>query len=201
MTDESIVSQMPDSTITITKEGDKLIIVRKPVLPTFRKQFFGCFMAILYVVFFTSMICGFIYSTGNEKAAVTLLFVISIISFAVILLAIRDKLRNRKSAHSPDYDVEILTFDVNQFVAQYHGMVSSFSYRFDTRLFLRYNALRIIQDTERTDVFIPCNPLDDYVSQEFYWGFYCIVGINKTDAEQILVKLKEHFETVEAFEK
>ena len=186
---------MAGTTITIANEGDKLIIVRKPVLPTRRERLCGCGCQILVVVFAVGALLGWGISV-HEDAFYAALLAIIITAIVVGISIIRNRYRNPKPVHPPDYDDEVLTFDTNQFEVRYRGVVHAFSYRFDTRPVLRQNTYSTYEE-----VIIPCNPLYDHVPEQFRWGFYCIWAVDNCDAEHIFLKLKEHLESVKSLEK
>ena len=187
---------MSGTMITISNEGDKLIIARKPALPTQREKLFGCGCQILVVVLpLFAMGIGF-FNSGNEDLFITFLIVAGIIAVVLIILIIRDKFRHLKPIHPPDYENEIHTFDTNQFEVQHRGEMHAFSYRFETRPVLRQSTYSTYKE-----VIIPCNPLYDHVPKQFRWGFYCIWSLDSGDAERIFESLKEHLEKVKSLGK
>ena len=183
---------MAGSTITIFRKDDKLVVVREPILPTWQEKNCGCFVLILVAVSaFIVMGIGF-FNSGNEDLFYTFLIVVGIVSLIIAILVVRDRFRNRrKPVHPPDYDHEILTFDPNKFVLQHRGMVNSFSYRLDAKPVLRHSPY-----SEHIGIIIPCKPLDDRVPDTFDGGYYHMEWLDSNDAEQILVHLKEHLESI-----
>ena len=192
----------PTSTVTISKEDGKLVIVRKPVLRTRRETFFGCFWPILIfvaiMVFSLTMSFFHILRNSGKEEADAFLLIISVVIFAIlvgiIVLVIFDKQRKHNFVHPPDYDDEVLTFDTDKFMVKYHGMVSVFSYRRDARPVLRHCCYL----PESAEVSIPCHPLGDHVSDDFHWGYYDMAYVDRTNAERILAAMKEHFEMIQA---
>jgi len=194
------MSYNPKSIVTISREDDKLVVARKPVRRTRRQKFFGCFWPILIFVLLIDMVFGFLISSVGVKEAVGFLLVVGIITFAVIILAIRDNLR-RWSIIPPDYNDEILTFDADKFVVQHYGMVSSFSYRFDIKPVLRHTSYPsydpVITYPEHVDFIIPSLPMDDYVPPDYHLGYYAMSYLDITDAERIFATFKEYLEIVQ----
>ena len=182
------------STVTITREGGKLVVVRKPVLETPktpREKFFGCFLPILivvcFVIFSLAMSFNHIYSTEGKEAAYAFLIVITgiptAILFSVTILVVRDKLKRQTINHPPDYDHEILTFGVDKFVVKYRGMTFAFSYRQDARPLLRQSPHSTWP--KYVDVVIPCTPLGDIVPADFHWGHYEMPSVEIINAKRI----------------
>jgi hypothetical protein len=192
----------PTSTVTISREDGKLVIARKPVLPTRRQKFFGCFWPILIVVclgvFCLVMSFNHIYRTDGKEEAYGFLIVVAVATTAILVaittLVMRDKLRRQSVVLPPDYEDEILTFGTDKFVIQYQGMISWFSYRLDDRPVLRRCPYSSSQ--KHVDFVIPCSPLGDYVPSDFHLGYYVMSYIELTDAKRILVAFKEHLEAI-----
>ena len=190
------------STVTISREDGKLVIVRKPVVPTRRQKFFGCFWPILIVVclgvFCLVMSFNHISRTESKEEAYGFLIVIVgaavAFVFAITMLIIRDNHRRQSVAHPPDYDDEILTFGTDKFVVQYQGMITWFSYRLDERPVLRQ--CEYSSSLKHVDFAIPCSPLGDFVPSDYHLGYYVMSYIELTDAKQILAAFKEYLETI-----
>ena len=194
------MSYKPTSTITISKEDGKLVIVKKPIVQTWRERYGGCLLGILifvaFLVFVLVMNYLHILRNSGKAEADEFLSAISIAAFIVfiviIVLVVRDKLRQRKNIRPPDDDNEILTFDTDEFTAKHQGMVSRFSYRRDVEPVLCYYDRYSHGLSFDVIVIIPCNPLGDYVPYSSSRGFYEMWYVNRADAECILAALKEH---------
>jgi len=190
----------PTSTIAISKEDGKLIVVRKPVVQTWRERNGGCLVAILIFVAFLIFILVMNYlhilrTSGKEEADVfliTMSITAFIVFIVIIILVIRDILRKKKNVLPPDYNDEILTFDTGKFTAKKEGMVSSFLYRRDAKPMLCYNDHYGHGLSDNVIIVIPCEPLGDCVPYSSARGFYEMWSVDKSDAEHILTALKEH---------
>jgi hypothetical protein len=187
--------------VTISKEDDKLVITRKPKLPTWREKNFGClFLVMLFVLLPVVSLCiGSFFAEDMQKredcftGLITYLIVVGIVSSVIALSVIYNRFRNRrKPVRPPDYDHDILSFEVNQFSVQYRGRVYSFSYRFDARPMLRQSSF-----SEHMGIMIPCNPLDDLVPGAFDGGYYCMEWwLDNAETERIFASIKEYLETI-----
>ena len=190
----------PASTITISKEDGKLVVVRKPVVQTWRERNGGCLVAIMIfvalMVFSLTMSYFHILHNSGKEEADTWLLLISVIPFSVFIvivgLVVREKLRQTKNVRPPDYDDEILIFDIDEFTVKKEGMVIRFSYRYDVKPVLCFHPHYGPVLPGRVSVSIPCNPLDDYVPYDCHRGFYEMWSVDKSDAEHILTALREH---------
>jgi hypothetical protein len=191
------------SEVTITKEDGKLVIVRKPIPPTWRGKF-GCLFWMAMLIFLSFSVSWYIitFCDPTDEAAKFWLVVsgsFGLLVFVVSLLTIRDWCRKPSTDHPPDYDHDILTFDVDKFVVRHEGMVAAFAYRFDTRPVLCLRDKEVFPAC--TDLSIPCIPLDDYVPRMFGFGYCHMHGLDGADAESILAALKEHLAAIEPLQK
>lgn len=182
------------STVTISKEDGKLVVIRKPVYQSPSAESRGCFMAILYFLIILGVICSLLAGTIGTGEATTLFLAVSIATFiTAALVFLYAKLTNPKVVRLPDYENEILTFEADKFVVQCRDMITSFSYRRDARPVLR----RLSYHTEEyVEIIIPCSPLSDDVPYEFHWGYYEIPRIQIDDAKQIFAAIKEYLDTI-----
>ena len=119
-------------TVTISKESDKLVIVRKQEMPMpHPDKFCGWGCVILIVVGLTGFVLSMLHFLGGEHVTeeITIAVAVGMSSFllAVIILAIRDQRRSKKTVWTEDNaalsektnnDI-IITFDADKFVVQH----------------------------------------------------------------------------------
>jgi len=192
---------MSTSTVTISKEDDKLVVVRRPVVQTWRDNFWGCFWPIVIfvgiMVFSLTMSFFHILRNSGKEEAYGFLLSIVVVIFAVvvgiIVLVISSAQRRRSEARPIGYNDEILTFDTDKFVVKYQEIASVFSYCCDAR-----PVLRCCSWSQHADVLIPCRPLGDIVSSEFRGGFYEMTFVEQANAERILAAIREYLEMLES---
>ena len=192
---------IPTSTVTISKEDGKLVIVRKPV---FSKKFVECFwLCLLFVILTTITFGAFIRSVDkNDVFVVLIIGVLEVVLFMFIAAApliIRDIVRKRKNVCPPDYDVEVLTFDTDKFVVKYHGYAFEYPYRHNISPML----YQVPCGAKSVDLIISCTPIEDINSiwdldeeeEVVDWVLYEMKKpVDKSDAERIHAALKEYFD-------
>ena len=192
---------MSTSTVTISKEDGKLVVVRRPVVQTWRDDYRGCFWLIVIFVgimaFSLTMSFFHILRNSGEEEAYAFLLSIVVVIFAVVVgitvLVISSAQRRRNEARPIDFNDEILTFDTDKFLVKYQEMVSVFSYRHDAKPVLRCCSHQLWY----ADVLIPCHPRRSIVPSEFRGGYYEMDFVEQTDAKRILAALREYFEMIE----
>jgi len=179
------------SDFTISREADKLVVARKPV-PIPPETFSGCFVPIATLCFFVFGFFIFILDRFGLKEAYWFLAFVGFTTIIGVILYVREKRRSRSAALPPGYTDEILTFDIDKFVVEHEGLISTFSYRLDARPVLRRSDW-----SQYVDLIIPCSPLSDYVPNNFHlgWGYYEMSCIEIDEAKRILAALKEHLGT------
>ena len=189
-----VMARFPPSMVTISKENGKLVVVRKAYVRTRSETFFSCSCPVLILVALIAMVYGLIIANAGKDEAFTFLIAVLIILVliipAILVMVIRDKLQGNTLPQ--DYHDEIITFDADRFLVQYHGMVSLFSYRLNDKPVLRLSGHEPVD----VDFLIPCSPLEDYVHRDFDGGYYTMSYINITDAKLFLDAFKEHLDAI-----